>query len=529
MADPLRLRQVPHRPPAFIISDISNEPDDAQSLVRLLLYGNDLDIRGLVACTSTWLRSTVHPEDMHAIVRAYAKVVDNLNAHTNPETNPFPPAEYYAGLIKSGPACYGQQALAGDFPMSEGALALIDAVDACSDDSEPLWILCWGGVNTLAQALQHIQSTRSAEQAKLFRSRLRVYTISDQDDCGAWIRLNFPDVVYICSIHGWNSYGSATWIGISGDVMIPHLDAGGPDTSLVSKEWLAANIQKTGSPLGAVYPDTSFIMEGDTPTFLYLIPNGLSVPEQPSWGSWGGRYGLIDLNPLGDGKGAKHWGDIKDTVTGKDGRTHWSGQASIWRWRKAYQADFAARMRWTLSPDRRKANHAPVVVVNDSTAGPEAYYIDAEAGSEITLDASASYDPDNDGDNVSPEFSWMHYKEPTQTDSLVHWVTVPDVTFVPTDSKSVFKVTIPPPEACAVAILTGEPLEKGQVLHFILSVRDNGNGTPHRLTTYKRVVVQVTNHQKRGGRNLGGKVFESVTSATGHSNGRDTLSATQDK
>jgi len=524
MADPNRLRQVKDRTRAFIVSDISNEPDDAQSLVRLLLYGNELDIQGLAACTSTWLRSVVHPEDMHTIVRAYAKVVDNLNAHTHPD-NPYPPAEYYTGLIKSGPACYGRQALADDCPVSEGSLALIDRADA---SDLPLWVLCWGGVNVLAQALKHVQSSRSADEARAFRSKLRVYTISDQDDSGAWIRFNFPDVVYICSIHGWNAYGNATWFGISGDIMVPQLDTGGPDTSLVSKEWLASNIQKTGSPLGAVYPNTSFIMEGDTPTFLYLIPNGLSVPEQPSWGSWGGRYGLIDLAPLGGG--AKHWGDIKEMVTGKDGRTHWSGHASIWRWREAYQSDFAARMQWTLTPDRSKANHAPVVVVNDSTPGSEAYYIDAEAGSDITLDASSSYDPDDESAGADAlEFSWMHYKEPTQTDSLVHWVTVPDVTFTPTDKSSIFKITVPPPEACAIGILTGEPLEKGQVLHFILTVRDNGNGTPHRLTTYKRVVVQVTNHQKRGGRNLGGKVFESVTSATGHSNGQDILAATENK
>ncbi len=44
--------------------------------------------------------------------------------------------------------------------------------------------------------------------------------------------------------------------------------------------------------LGVEYPDVAWGMEGDTPSFLNLIPNGLSDPEHPEWGGWGGRYEL---------------------------------------------------------------------------------------------------------------------------------------------------------------------------------------------------------------------------------------------
>ena len=97
------LKSVRDRPRVFIISDISNEPDDAESLVRYLLYANEFDTRGLVACTSTWMKRVVHPEDMEKIVKAFSKVVDNLNGHTHPD-NPYPSADEMSRLIRAGPA-----------------------------------------------------------------------------------------------------------------------------------------------------------------------------------------------------------------------------------------------------------------------------------------------------------------------------------------------------------------------------------------------------------------------------------------
>ena len=36
----------------FVLTDMGNEPDDSQSMVRLLTYSNKVDIEGLVATTS---------------------------------------------------------------------------------------------------------------------------------------------------------------------------------------------------------------------------------------------------------------------------------------------------------------------------------------------------------------------------------------------------------------------------------------------------------------------------------------------
>ncbi|RAO66841.1 uncharacterized protein BHQ10_002853 [Talaromyces amestolkiae] len=489
-----QLRRVRDKPRIFVTSDISNEPDDAQSLVRFLLYSNEFDVQGLVACTSTWMRKNVHPEDMRRIVEAYGQVVNNLNAHVHPD-NQYPSVQYLLSLIRSGPPVYGKEALQPDVPLSDGASLLIDRLDA---SELPLWVLCWGGANVIAQALEEIRRKRSEDEAARLRSKLRIYTISDQDDTGSWIRIGFPEIFYICSIHGWNEYGMASWVGISGDLLMP-LDKGGPDTKIVGKEWLREHIQI--GALGEQYPDSAFIMEGDTPTFLYLMQNGLGSPEHPHWGSWGGRYVLTDL-----GGSANHYSDAKDKVLGKNGQLFTSNQATIWRWRDAYQNDFAARIQWTLSGDLKKANHAPVAIVNDSSGGPEPLWIEAEVETEITLDASKSYDPD--GDELS--FNWFQYKEPTSAQSLIHWTQVADVEFVPVEKQeSIVKVKLPAPHIAAVDILNGVALKKGQTLHFILEVKDNG--TPS-ITTYKRVIVQLTNRQLRG---ASGKAFDTITEALG--------------
>jgi hypothetical protein len=490
MASPTRLRKVVTKTRVFVTSDICNEPDDAQSLVRFLLYSNEFEVCGLIAVTSTWMRHVVRPDEMVKIVRAYGSVIANLNCHVHPE-NSYPSEEYLLDQIKSGPAVYGKAALGDDVPLSDGAAHLIERLE---ESERPLWVLCWGGANCLAQALYHLQRRGDAEHFERLRTRLRVYTISDQDDTGLWIRVTFPDIFYICSVHGWNQYQLATWTGISGDMSKP-MFGNGPDRDIISAAWLKKNIQ-IGS-FGKVYPDAKFIMEGDTPTFLYLIENGLGDSEHPEWGSWGGRY-----NPVDRSLAARHYSDTVDKVIGNDGQTYTSNHATIWRWRDAYQNDFAARMQWTLDSDVAKANHAPVVTVNDSTDGPEALYLNVEAGTDLELDASRSYDPDG----TELDFVWFQYREPSIEASGLIAAQVPELDIVVADTAAhTATVSLPPPEKCAIDFMTGKAQAMGQVFHIVLQVSDNGSP---QLTTYKRVVIQVTNKDLRGGRN---KTFDTVS------------------
>ena len=96
-----RLQTFTTKPRVFILSDISNEPDDAESLCRYLLYANQFDTEGLVACTSTWMKNKVCPQDMHKIVDAYEGATENLNKHAHPDWQ-YPSAEHLRGLIKKG-------------------------------------------------------------------------------------------------------------------------------------------------------------------------------------------------------------------------------------------------------------------------------------------------------------------------------------------------------------------------------------------------------------------------------------------
>lgn len=213
------------KPRVFILSDISNEPDDAESFVRYLVYSNQFQTEGLVATTSYWQNSTTHPEAMQTIIDAYANVVDNLNAHVHSDS-PYPSSNYLSSILKSGPAEYGMAAVGKKMTLSEGSRLLLKKLDA---SNEVLWVSCWGGASVLAQVLYHVRETRSPQELNRLLQKLRVYAISDQDDAGPWIRLHFPSIFYIASVHGWNHYGMAAWTGISGDTFY-NFDHNGPNS-----------------------------------------------------------------------------------------------------------------------------------------------------------------------------------------------------------------------------------------------------------------------------------------------------------
>lgn len=205
--------QIDAQPQVFIMSDISNEPDDTQSFVRLLLHSDQYNITGMVATTSYWLNSTTTPNAILDLTTAYGAVVDNLNSHS---AGTFPSTTYLSSIVKSGHPVYGTAAIGR--PLSSGAAHLIAVLDGMPDDSI-LHCQAWGGVSVLGEALAHVRSTRTQYDLEKFTRKIRVYTISDQDNAGVWIRLNFPQIPYIASVHAWNQYSRATWMGMSGDAV----------------------------------------------------------------------------------------------------------------------------------------------------------------------------------------------------------------------------------------------------------------------------------------------------------------------
>ena len=460
------------KPRIIVLSDIGNEPDDQMSLVRLLLYANSLDIEGLIATTSTWKKTGVNPQTMHELIDAYGAIRPNLikNAAGWPES-----AALHA-LVYAGQPGYGLASTGSDF-LSSGAAAIVQAADR--PDIRPLWISVWGGANTLAEALIHVRATRSPEELATFVAKLRVYSISDQDDAGPWIRREFPKLFYVVrpTPPDGSEYYYATWTGISGDVF--YRNGEGAEAATVTNTWLDSHIRK--GPLGAHYPKFVYIMEGDTPAFLGLIENGLNSYRSPSWGGWGGRY--VYRQPYGEthaiwSQGGDAGGRItsQDTVTGADGKIHVSDQATIWRWRTAFQNDFAARMDWTVKPFS-EANHNPIAVVNGIN-GTAPIVMEARVGRHIVLDGSQSHDPDKDR---------LHF----------HWFVYAEAGFAPGETLAAVKLanaeharaTVTAVAPCHAPWIGARPQCEQGISHIILEVTDSGSPA---LTTYRRIILKVS-------------------------------------
>lgn len=447
----------------IVLTDIGAEADDTESMCRLLLYSNDIEIEGLIATTSVWKQTSTSPDLIHHVVDAYGKVHRNLLKHDAA----YPSAEYLRARVKHGRPEYGMKGV-GAGKNSVGSDWIIRTLE--KPDDRPLWISVWGGVNTLAQALYHLRASRPAAEVARLVAKLRVYTISDQDDSGPWIRKNFPKLFYIVTPGG--AYLASTWSAINAVV-------DGIDNSTISNKWLAEHIQQGHGPLGAAYPDVAYGMEGDTPSWLGLIPNGLNDMEHPDWGSWGGRYELylpkVDLTDPNTFIGGVPippetrpiWTNAVDNYTppveGAYGRATHLGdksfktyKATLWRWRDDFQHDFAARMDWTTK-SYQEANHPPVPVLHHPAE------LTARSGETIWLSGNAT---DPDGDSVS--LYWFHYPEAgTWKDplKLLGAENLPGVGFVAP------KVTKP------------------ETVHIIFRVTDKG--TPP-LSRYQRIIVTVT-------------------------------------
>jgi hypothetical protein len=372
------------KPRVFILTDISNEPDDEESMVRFLVYANEFKVEGIVATTSTWLRKNTREDLILRQLSAYEKVLPNLSKHAVG----YPTYNDLKKVVATGQPEYGMDAV-GKGKTTEGSKLLLKAADA---SSLPLWVCVWGGANTLAQALFDARELRSQAEMQTLISKFRVSTISDQDDAGYWLRKEFPDLFYIVSPSSTDSkeYHRATWTGISGDRWYKN----GPryKFEMVDNPWLEANIRMKHGPLGELYPKVEYIMEGDTPSFLGLINNGLGWIETPSNGGWGGRYKLYKNY----GESRAIWTnniDSRDCITLENGTTECSDQATIWRWREDFQHDFAARMDWSIQNNYKNANHNPVAIINDDSS-KNVIHLKVMAGRAFSLNAGKSIDPD---------------------------------------------------------------------------------------------------------------------------------------
>ena len=438
------------KPRLVVCTDIAPadiEPDDMESMVHLLAYADMFEIEALI--TSVGHNADPYPPEwkgyLTQVIEAYRKDVPQLMRRSKQkkflalkkengrqQMGYWPSADYLTERAVMGSLNGGIKAI-GDGNDSPGSELLIRLAD--ENDPRPIYVAAWGGANTLAQAIWRVKNTRSAEALKRFLHKFRIYTITDQDmiwsnrmnraySSHQWLRREFADdLLFIWDEGAWQMHcelGKHYW------------------------QQYQENIQRCGA-LGSVYPDYKWGVEGDTPSFLYVMPNGLNDPDDPTQAGWGG-YHVHGISPDSLTVAWNSWQQPTRGISEGYKRRFYPDELN----------DFMARMQWAAEG---KGNHNPIVVINGHK-GWSPLVLHAKAGASIRLDASRSSDPD--GDALS--FHWWQ-----QTEIGTARISIDDA------EKAAAAITIPADAA-------------GRTLHLICEVHDDG---PFHLVAYQRVIAVV--------------------------------------
>jgi hypothetical protein len=427
-----------HDKPRVIVTT-DGEIDDQSSMLRFLLCSSDYDVAGIVQVNGVQKDGHSKEQWIEKQIEKYAACLPNLRKH-NPD---YPDAGYLLSVVKVGNE--NREDMLKAPPLlsnSEGAQLIIETL--LDDDPRPVHILAWGGANTQANALWQIKQKHSAEEWQRAVAKARLYCIWYQDGGGKWIEENLPEIkIYQAGSPERDGGWRYVWDYMSVDHYYKdRLSKNPPELQkIMDKPWLARNIKTGHGPLCEAYPQ-DYTSEGDSPSFMPLINNGLEQDTDYTLGGWGGRPVYNFGNHMQDGN---------DNNNGKPD-SHYSFQ----RWLPAAQNDFAARADWCVK-SYKEANHPPVVKLHGVTDRI------AKAGTKIKLNAKGTKDPD--GDKLT--YRWWQY---TEADSYPGTVNIRNA-----DSRKA-SFTVP------------ADASKGETVYIICDVKDNG--TPQ-LTRYKRIVLTI--------------------------------------
>lgn len=293
----------------------NSDPDDVQSMVRFLLYSNELEVEGLIASAATF-EMKANKQNILDVLDIYDEVDENLRKRDKR----YPTADVlrlvtYEGLgnnhnvnVRFGCDKQPWSEIIGEGKDSEASEAIIAAVD--KPDPRPVWICVWGGPREVAQAVWKVGNTRSKAELDVFLGNLRIFLIGCQDATHTWLMENFPDLFIIES--------RVTYQGMFG--------AG-------DRAWAGQHIIRDHGPLGAIYPPEAMsgpgVIEGDSPSFLHLVSanRGINNPEDPTQSGWGGQYTRIGTT--------RHY-------------TDGPGKTTIPVWHTQFQSEFMERADWML-------------------------------------------------------------------------------------------------------------------------------------------------------------------------------------
>jgi hypothetical protein len=413
----------------IIETDAGGDPDDEQSLVRFLLYANEWEVEGIIANRPEARRGeNRNPERtglgiVRRLIDAYGQCFPNL-ARNDPR---YPTAEVLR-----------RRTVAGYNETDAAVNLIVAAVD--DPDPRPIWYSDWGtdsggATNNLRRALDRVRRERGPDGYAKFKSKLR---LTSYDVFGPHTT-NIPPAFRILVNTFQPPLDGRRWYHRFSALTST---AGGFD--------LVRDVLHGHGPLGALYPTntTHWAKEGDSMTFLYLVPTGMNDPEQPAWGSWAGRYGL-NTNYSGQ---PYYWANQFDAWNGATNRDN-----TLRRWAAHLQNDFRARLGWCMN-DVAPANHPPQAQVKAGTRRT------VKPGERVTLDASGSTDPDGQ----PLRFEWVYYPEA----GTYHGEPIEIAG-----------------AATAQASFIAPAVDAERTIHVILMVTDEGSPP---LTRYQRVIVSLS-------------------------------------
>ena len=463
------------RPRTVVTTDM--EQDDYASLIRYLLYTNDLDTEGIVytasrfhwagdgkgtefflpgreyATPQTSWRWTGTRTIQDEALAAYAEVYPNLRQ----QAAGYPTPRSLLGKVRVGNVDFE-----GEMSHDTAGSDLIRDL-LLDHDPRPVYLQAWGGTNTIARALKSIEEHYPGSPGLKARISKKAVILASgfQDETYAnYIAPNWPGLRveqlsggyatwgYNCNAGHGNTRGRpADHVYFTGDWIRKNIEVG-PYGKLY-RSWLDGQ-SMPGDPLD-IFGDPAkapggwckplgpydFLSEGDNVAFNPLLNTGLQDPANPALGGWGGRATQVTTSP-----------DLWTMVPTEDGIADYT----TLRWAAAAQNDFAARMSWTLTGSYRKAGHAPSVAIAQGKT------LRVRPGASVTL-SSRTFDPD--GDHVST--SWWQYRDEG---------TYPGAVAI---TGSVVKV---PADA-----------QRGQTISIVLQGTDDGRFP---LTRYDRVILIVT-------------------------------------
>ena len=186
------------RPRIIVSSDIGGTDfDDFQSMVHLFVYADAFDIEGIISSPYGLGRK----EHILKVIDAYEHDYPNLKTYSAnyPAPDALPAISTQGALDSAGPRGYGQP--------TEGPDWIIQCAKRA--DARPLWILVWGGIDDLAQALHDDPKIKSKVRVYFIGGPNRKWSTTAYD----YLAREHPDLWMIeanSSYYGWFSGGNQT-------------------------------------------------------------------------------------------------------------------------------------------------------------------------------------------------------------------------------------------------------------------------------------------------------------------------------